>query len=357
MGQGSFKKKHGPKPGEKIKTVETESQASSGKRKEQLIAVAAANKKKGASSSKAASATASSEPAAALSAAFEPLSAPGGATDYSDAEMEDPAPKAMLLDPAATAALQREVRAAKRGGVKPTPEGAAVLYLGHIPHGFYEEQMRGFFAQFGTVSRLRLARNKKTGRSKHYAFIEFKDAEVGGIVAKAMDGYLLYSKILVAKVLPPESVHPETFKGANRPFRVIDTAAAKRKQHNKPRTAEEAEKREKRLVQAEQRKRKKLEAAGIDYEFGGYEAEAAQPKKRVRGVLTSEAPLVDDKEEAVLKAPRKLSAREIEAEEAPPAEAQKPKEKKRKPQSDAASADAEAPAPPPKKKGKKQKGV
>ena len=48
-----------------------------------------------------------------------------------------------------------------------------VLYIGHVPHGFYEEQMRGYFSQFGEVSRLRLSRNKKTGKSKHYAFVEF----------------------------------------------------------------------------------------------------------------------------------------------------------------------------------------
>ena len=29
---------------------------------------------------------------------------------------------------------------------------SSVVYLGHIPHGFYEDQMRGFFSQFGKVS-------------------------------------------------------------------------------------------------------------------------------------------------------------------------------------------------------------
>jgi nucleolar protein 15 len=36
-----------------------------------------------------------------------------------------------------------------------------VIYIGRIPHGFYEEQMRGFFEQFGEITRLRLSRNKK----------------------------------------------------------------------------------------------------------------------------------------------------------------------------------------------------
>lgn len=36
-----------------------------------------------------------------------------------------------------------------------------VIYLGHIPHGFYENEMRQYFSQFGTVTRLKLARSKK----------------------------------------------------------------------------------------------------------------------------------------------------------------------------------------------------
>ena len=36
-----------------------------------------------------------------------------------------------------------------------------VIYVGHIPHGFFEKEMRAFFSQFGTVTRLRLARSRK----------------------------------------------------------------------------------------------------------------------------------------------------------------------------------------------------
>lgn len=36
-----------------------------------------------------------------------------------------------------------------------------MLYLGRLPHGFYEDQLKAYFAQFGTVTRLRLSRNKK----------------------------------------------------------------------------------------------------------------------------------------------------------------------------------------------------
>ena len=38
-----------------------------------------------------------------------------------------------------------------------------VVVLSRIPFGFFEEPMRAFFKQFGTVTRLRLARNPKVG--------------------------------------------------------------------------------------------------------------------------------------------------------------------------------------------------
>ena len=39
-------------------------------------------------------------------------------------------------------------------------DDSAVIYLGRIPHGFYEDEMRKYFSQFGEVKNLRLSRNK-----------------------------------------------------------------------------------------------------------------------------------------------------------------------------------------------------
>ncbi|KAJ1376973.1 RNA-binding domain superfamily, partial [Sesbania bispinosa] len=44
---------------------------------------------------------------------------------------------------------------------KPAENTATVLYVGRIPHGFYEKKMEGYFGQFGTIKRLRIARNKR----------------------------------------------------------------------------------------------------------------------------------------------------------------------------------------------------
>ena len=96
----------------------------------------------------------------------------------------------------------------KKKGKKPKK---GVIYLGHIPHGFYEDQMRSFFSQFGEVTRLRLSRNKKTGRSKSYAYIEFDSAEDASIVARTMNGYILVGRVLVCHTIPAKKVHPDLF--------------------------------------------------------------------------------------------------------------------------------------------------
>lgn len=41
---------------------------------------------------------------------------------------------------------------------KKYPRG--IVYLGHIPHGFYEEEMTDYFKQFGKITRVRVVRSK-----------------------------------------------------------------------------------------------------------------------------------------------------------------------------------------------------
>ena len=43
----------------------------------------------------------------------------------------------------------------------PPPRERGVIYLGHIPYGFFEDEMRSYFSQFGTVTRLKLYRSMK----------------------------------------------------------------------------------------------------------------------------------------------------------------------------------------------------
>ena len=81
--------------------------------------------------------------------------------------------------------------------------------------------MRAYFSQFGSISRLRLSRNRRTGQSKHYAFIEFASSDVARIAADTMNNYLLFGHILKCRTIPKEQIHENLWKGANRRFKIV----------------------------------------------------------------------------------------------------------------------------------------
>ena len=129
--------------------------------------------------------------------------------------------------------------------------------------------MRSYFSQFGEITRLRLSRNKRTGKSKHYAFIEFADADVAEIVADTMNNYLLFGHILKCKIVPRDDIEvvEKLFVGANKRFKPRPGAKLQKAELEKKRTREEWRKKE----EAENSKRKgineKLKRKGIEYEF------------------------------------------------------------------------------------------
>jgi hypothetical protein len=91
--------------------------------------------------------------------------------------------------------------------------------------------MRAYFSQFGEISRFRLPRNErvrllgtlisypgsvyrnciKTGRSKHYGFIEFVSVPVAQIVAETMGYYLLMGHILIGHSIRRWATHISNF--------------------------------------------------------------------------------------------------------------------------------------------------
>ncbi|KAI9680566.1 MAG: hypothetical protein M1817_004006 [Caeruleum heppii] len=170
--------------------------------------------------------------------------------------------------------------------VKSTANAPGTIYVGRIPHGFYEHEMRAYFSQFGDITRLRLSRNRKTGRSKHYAFIEFGSAEVAEIVAKTMNNYLLFGHILKCQVVPQEQLHETLWKGANKRFRKIPWNKLEGKKLEAARSREQWEKKVEVEIRKRLEKQEKLKAIGYDYD--------APALKRIDQVPQKEVPLPID---------------------------------------------------------------
>ncbi|WFD45354.1 nucleolar protein [Malassezia psittaci] len=166
---------------------------------------------------------------------------------------------------------QRLEQAQKRHLQSGKQDDTGVVYVGRLPHGFFEKQLRAYFSQFGDLRRLRLSRNKKTGHSKHYAFLEFDSREVAEIVVDTMNNYLLDGHLLQMAIIPANKVDENIWIGANRQFRKVPTDRVERVRRSRPRTAEQREQVHQRLLQREKKRRAKLASLGIEYDFPGYQ--------------------------------------------------------------------------------------
>jgi len=166
-----------------------------------------------------------------------------------------------------------------------------VIYIGHIPHGFYEEPMQKYFSQFGEVKNVVLCRSKKTGKSKGYAFVQFANDKVARIAAEATNGYALMEKVLKSHIVPPEKVSEDLFQFAGKKWKAVPWRKVVRDAQAAPKTEEGAQKRLARLTKREAEQSAKRRKLGIDFELeDSYEAQA---KKRY-GYIEDEK---DDKED------------------------------------------------------------
>lgn len=192
---------------------------------------------------------------------------------------------------------QKKLRQAARNGNK---GGPGAVYVGRIPHGFYENEMRQYFSQFGNISKLRLSRNRKTGHSKHFAFIEFESNEVAKIVAETMDNYLMFGHILKCKYAQPESLHPDTFKGANKRFRVAPHNRMEKRALEAPKSESQWAKKNSKEQLRREKKAEKLKAMGYEIELPRLKSpsEVLQQKESQNAVEGKgpDAPKGDDKE-------------------------------------------------------------
>jgi len=65
-------------------------------------------------------------------------------------------------------------------------ETKAILYVGHLPHGFNEEELKGFFGQFGEVTKFRISRSPQVSIHKCNEIIRPVDLEdMGSLNLKA----------------------------------------------------------------------------------------------------------------------------------------------------------------------------
>lgn len=110
--------------------------------------------------------------------------------------------------------------------------GKTVIKLNNIPHGFYEEQMKKYFSQFGKVKNVLLIRSKKTHKSRGFGFVEFLLPQVAKAAAEAMHNYLFFNQVLKCRQIDIKDLPKNLFKTK---YHGPNSVQINKEKHNKDR--------------------------------------------------------------------------------------------------------------------------
>ncbi|MBN1826560.1 MAG: RNA-binding protein [Candidatus Eisenbacteria bacterium] len=64
---------------------------------------------------------------------------------------------------------------------------AKTIYVGNLPFGATEEEVRDLFSQHGSVLSVKLITDRETGRPRGFGFVDMDDADADKAIA-ALDG-------------------------------------------------------------------------------------------------------------------------------------------------------------------------
>lgn len=84
------------------------------------------------------------------------------------------------------------------------------IYVGNLPFTASEDDVRQAFAAYGTVSSVAIIKDRETGQSRGFAFVEMPNSEEGTAAINAMNGKPLKGRALKVNEARPRE---ESFGG------------------------------------------------------------------------------------------------------------------------------------------------
>ena len=73
------------------------------------------------------------------------------------------------------------------------------VYVGNLAYRVKDEDLREFFAKFGSIQDVRIVKNRQTGRSKGFGFVTFSD-DPSAQAATEAHGELMSGRNLVVRI-------------------------------------------------------------------------------------------------------------------------------------------------------------
>jgi RNA recognition motif-containing protein len=82
------------------------------------------------------------------------------------------------------------------------------IYVGNLPYSMNDDELRASFAEFGAVQSASVVKDKFTGRSRGFGFVEMPDGAAGNQAIEAMNGRNLGGRPLVVNEARPRDERP-----------------------------------------------------------------------------------------------------------------------------------------------------
>ena len=77
------------------------------------------------------------------------------------------------------------------------------LYVGNLPYSATEEELSSIFSQAGTVTSVAIIKDRETGRSKGFAFIEMSNADEAQKAITMLNGRAMGGRDLRVSIARP----------------------------------------------------------------------------------------------------------------------------------------------------------
>lgn len=87
------------------------------------------------------------------------------------------------------------------------------IYVGNLPYSMDDNELRSAFSEFGAVTSASVVKDKFTGRSRGFGFVEMADAASGNQAIEAMNGRNMAGRPLVVNEARPREERPRFERG------------------------------------------------------------------------------------------------------------------------------------------------
>ena len=86
------------------------------------------------------------------------------------------------------------------------------LYIGSLPYGTTDEDLNGLFSQAGTVKSASVIKDKISGRSKGFAFVEMSSSDEARKAIEMFSGYEIEGRNIVVDEARPMQEQRKPFR-------------------------------------------------------------------------------------------------------------------------------------------------